>query len=109
MNTVKPYTPIQYIIGRTKFYGSDFIVNEDVFIPRPETEVLVEAAIEIIKGSRVPPSPRLPPSLKLRWTGRRTSKGQGSRILDLCTGCGNIAIALTKNILNCKIIASDIS
>jgi len=89
MKTIEPYTPIQYIIGNTKFCGLDFIVNEDVFIPRPETEVLVESAIKLIRGSGV--------------------KGQGLRMLDLCTGPGNIAISLTKNISDCKIFASDIS
>ncbi|MDP3804501.1 MAG: peptide chain release factor N(5)-glutamine methyltransferase, partial [Candidatus Omnitrophota bacterium] len=81
--------PIQYIIGRTTFFGLEFLVNEDVFIPRPETEVLVEAVIDIAE---------------------RRAPGVGrSRMLDLCTGSGNIAIALTKNITDCKIVASDIS
>lgn len=86
--TVEPYTPIQYIIGKTEFFGLDFVVNEGVFIPRPETEILVETAIDLI--------------YELRVTGYEL------RILDLCTGSGNIAIALTKNIPDCKIVASDV-
>lgn len=89
MKTVEPYTPIQYIMGKTEFCGLEFIVNEDVFIPRPETEVLVQTALDLSYELRVM-------SYELR-------------ILDLCTGSGNIAIALTKNIRNCKIVASDIS
>ncbi|MBI5144090.1 MAG: peptide chain release factor N(5)-glutamine methyltransferase, partial [Candidatus Omnitrophica bacterium] len=58
-------------------------------IPRPETEVLVETAIDIIQ--------------------RTAGIAHRLRILDLCTGSGNIAIALTKDIHNCKIVASDIS
>ncbi|MFA6079059.1 MAG: peptide chain release factor N(5)-glutamine methyltransferase [Candidatus Omnitrophota bacterium] len=90
MKLIKPYTPLQYIIGRTEFFGLDLIVNEDVLIPRPETEMAVEAVIGLAaKNSREP--------------------AVSCRILDLCTGSGNIAISLTKNISNCKIVASDIS
>lgn len=89
IKTIEPFTPLQYIIGKERFFGLDFLVNEDVFIPRPETEVLVERALEIVKGTR--------------------RKAQDTRILDLCTGSGCIAIALTKNASNCRIVASDIS
>ncbi|MDO8535519.1 MAG: peptide chain release factor N(5)-glutamine methyltransferase [Candidatus Omnitrophota bacterium] len=89
IKTTEPYTPLQYIIGKEKFFGLDFVVNEHVLIPRPETEVLVETALNIVNaidGAQYP-----------------------IRILDLCTGSGNIAISLTKNAGNCKIVASDIS
>ena len=103
IKTIEPYTPLQYIIGKENFFGLDFIVNEHVLIPRPETEVLVETALELVNA--IPDT-------------------QYS-ILDLCTGSGNIAISLmvrlsspstlslskglTKNSANCKIVASDIS
>jgi len=77
--------PLQYIIGKTEFMGYEFAVTPDVLIPRPETELLVEKAIEVTKGIKSP------------------------IILDLGTGSGNIAIALTKFITDCKIIGSDIS
>ncbi len=102
VKTVEPFTPVQYIIGHTEFCGLDLIVNEDVLIPRPETELLVER-VSGLAGERV----------------------SGLKILDLCTGSGNIAIALThslslsvnadsgnsltKAIPDCKIVASDIS
>jgi release factor glutamine methyltransferase len=115
IKTIEPFTPLQYIIGREKFRGLDFMVNEHVFIPRPETEVLVEAALGLIDAIR--------------------NTQYAIRILDLCTGAGNIAISLstflneaeglmvrpsspsgtneveglTKNTGNCKIVASDIS
>jgi len=89
MNPIEPHTPIQYIIGKTEFFGADFIVNEDVFIPRPETETLVEAVIDIARNLQ--------------------PMANSPRILDLCAGSGNIVISLTKNIPDCKIVASDIS
>lgn len=78
--------PLQYILGNVSFMGIDLDVNEDVFIPRPETEILVEKAAE-----------------KLR------RKQQQLLIADIGTGSGNIAIGLTKLIENCKILAVDIS
>ncbi len=89
IETIRPYTPLQYIIGKEKFFGLDFIVNENVLIPRPETEVLVDTALRTIDAVR--------------------STQYAVRLLDLCTGSGNIAISLTKNATNCRIVASDIS
>ncbi|MCM8781816.1 MAG: peptide chain release factor N(5)-glutamine methyltransferase [Candidatus Omnitrophica bacterium] len=77
--------PLQYIIGKTEFMGLEFIVTKEVFIPRPETELLVEKTIEIARTFTRPV------------------------ILDIGTGCGNIAIALTKFIADCKIKSSEVS
>jgi len=86
---IKPHTPIQYVMGHQQFYGLDLVVDDNVLIPRPETEILVDVTIDIAY------------SLKLT--------ANSLNILDIGTGSGNIAIALTKNIPDCKIIASDIS
>jgi len=87
IRTIEPHTPLQYIIGKEKFFGLDFMVNEHVLIPRPETEVLVQTAIDLVN----------------------TIRDTQYSILDLCTGSGNIAISLTKNATNCRIVASDVS
>jgi release factor glutamine methyltransferase len=76
--------PLQQILGETEFYGLKFLVNEHVMAPRPETEILVE---QVIKHWR---------------TGFRT-------ILDIGTGSGCIAIALAKNLPECRVDALDIS
>jgi len=80
------HEPIAYLTGKTEFYSLQFDVTPDCMIPRPETELLVERAIEFLR--------------------RRTGK---QFICDLCTGCGCIAIAIAKNFPNADIIATDIS
>lgn len=79
--------PLQYIINEQYFIGNSFFVNEDVLIPQPDTEILVERVIELCKKS-----------------------SEINKILDLCTGSGAIAISI-KEILkeNCEMHASDIS
>jgi release factor glutamine methyltransferase len=76
--------PLQYIVGRQEFYGRYFRVSPAVLIPRPETEHLVEAVLE-----------------------RRP--GPGTRILDVGTGSGCIAVTLALEIPGARIFASDIS
>ncbi len=75
--------PVQYITGKTEFMSLDFNVNENVLIPRQDTELTVEKIIEDYKGERV-------------------------KILDICTGSGCIAISLAKY-LKAEVFAFDIS
>ncbi len=75
--------PVAYIIGRREFYGLDFAVDADVLIPRPETELLVELALE-----------RLPPR---------------GRVLDMGTGSGAIAVALAHTRPDAAVTALDVS
>lgn len=79
--------PLQYLLKNTEFMSLSFKLEEGVFIPRRETELLVEKVLEEIKQS----------------------DRKRINIFDIGTGCGNIAISLTKNVTDCKIIASDIS
>lgn len=83
--------PLQYIIGHVEFYGLKIYIGKGVLIPRPETELLVE---EVIK----------------KIAGRTTSDDNlNLRILDLCTGSGCIAIALTKNLPRAEVYGVDMS
>mgnify|MGYP001004092905 FL=1 len=77
--------PLQYITNKQEFMGLDFYVDENVLIPQPDTEILVEKAIEIAETT------------------------QKNKILDMCTGSGCIPISLAKKINNAQIIAVDIS
>ena len=79
------HEPIRYLIGKTEFYSLEFDVGPDCMIPRPETELLVERAIEFLR----------------KRPGRQF-------VCDLCTGCGCIAVAIAKNFPNAEIIATDI-
>jgi release factor glutamine methyltransferase len=80
--------PIQYILGKAHFMGLEFKVNPFVLIPRPETEILVEAVVKYTRDIK----PALP----------------GLRILDVGTGSGNIAVSLLKFIVNARVSAVDI-
>jgi release factor glutamine methyltransferase len=91
--------PIQYILGCTEFYGLKIKVGTGLLIPRPETELLVEEAIRIIKHKKNNPS--LP---------HFTKGGMGGlNLLDLCTGSGCIALALAKEFREAKVYGTDIS
>src|ERR1051325_26728 len=78
--------PAQYITGHQEFWGLDFIVAPGVLIPRPETEHLVEAVLDI--ANRIP---------------------AGARIVDVGTGSGCIAIALAHELPEADLYATDVS
>lgn len=88
LDQLKQEIPIQYLLGKTSFYGLDFEVNANVLIPRPETEELVEWIIE---------------------SNSKIEKLKDLKILDIGTGSGCIAISLAKNISNAKVFAIDVS
>ena len=86
---LKKQKPIQYILGVTEFYGLPFLVNENVLIPRPETEELVDLIIT---------------------NESRENREEGKvSILDIGTGSGCIAISLAKNLSNAEVFAIDVS
>lgn len=88
LEELKKEIPVQYLLGKTSFYGLEFGVNENVLIPRPETEELVEWIVQSTK-----------------YEIRNTKL----RILDVGTGSGCIAISLAKNIPDTQVYAIDVS
>ena len=83
------HEPAAYIVNHREFYGIDFYVDSRVLIPRPETELLVDMALEFARSSTYHVRPLL--------------------IADIGTGCGAIAISLAINIPQSKIYATDVS
>lgn len=90
LNLVKRRTegyPLQYLLGQWEFYGYTFKVNENVLIPRPDTEVLIENIIEICRKNNL----------------------KSPKIADLCSGSGCIGITLKKQIPDSEVYAVEIS
>ena len=88
--------PIQYVIGKTEFCGRTFHVTRDVLIPRPETELLVREAVkqaDMIRRMRIPFGKSAEPV----------------RVLDLCTGSGNIAWSVALAVPGVHVVGVDIS
>ncbi len=92
--------PAQYITGHQEFWGTDLIVSPAVLIPRPETEHVVEAMLELAKSQI---EERRASSQACPEPGRRV------RIVDVGTGSGAIALALAKELPSAEIDATDIS
>lgn len=80
------HEPVAYLIGKTEFYSLELEVAPDCLIPRPETELLVEKAIDFLR-----------------------SRNNTQLVCDLCTGSGCIAVAIAKNFSDADIVATDIS
>lgn len=85
INQIIEGTPLQYITNKQEFYKQEFYVDEDVLIPQPDTEILVEEVINI------------------------APKDQKLNILDICTGSGAIGISLANNIKNADVTLVDVS
>ena len=101
--------PLQYILGYVEFYDLKIKVGRGVLIPRPETELLAEEAIKIIKSNLL--SPPHPPLTKGGQKGGGVSKGGkgGFRFLDLCTGSGCLALTLAKEFPDVQVYGTDTS
>src|SRR5215472_8653054 len=89
--------PTQHLTGKQEFWGLEFEVTPDVLIPRPETEHVVEVALDRLAMREV------------RVGRRQKTDGAGLRIADVGTGSGCIAIALAKELPAAAFVATDIS
>jgi release factor glutamine methyltransferase len=78
--------PVAYITGRQEFWNLDFEVSPAVLIPRPSTELIVEAALELV-----------------------ADRGASIGIADACTGCGCLAVVLAREFSGARVVATDIS
>lgn len=81
--------PCAYLVGSREFYNLEFQVGPEVLIPRPESEQLVDLARERLRA--------------------RLTPGRAPRIFDLCTGSGNLIVALGKHVPGAELMASDVS
>jgi release factor glutamine methyltransferase len=77
-------TPVQYIVGRQEFFGRDFVVGPSVLIPRPESELIVEAVLDLRPGN-------------------------GARIIDVGTGSGCIGVTLALELPQTRVTITDVS
>lgn len=77
--------PVAYLIGEWEFYGLPLDISSDVLIPRPDTEVLAETAINYCKTLG------------------------GSRVLDLCAGSGCVGLAVAAHVLSSRVVLADVS
>ena len=96
------WEPVAYITGRKEFWTFVLEVNNSVLIPRPDTEIIVEEALKVVKilGS----TSELDSGLR-----RNDCTKKPMRILDIGTGSGAIALALALEITGAKVVATDIS
>jgi release factor glutamine methyltransferase len=84
--------PSAYIVGVREFWGLDFRVTPDVLIPRPETEAIVEETLRLVAGRR--------PGADV---------AADSRIADIGTGSGCIAVSIAHELPRCRVVATDVS
>jgi release factor glutamine methyltransferase len=89
--------PTQHLTGKQEFWGLEFEVTPDVLIPRPETEHVIEVALDRLAVREI------------RAGRKQTLTGEGLQIADIGTGSGCIAIALAKELPRAAILATDSS
>ena len=81
--------PLAYLTGRQRFMGLDLLVDRGSLIPRKETELLAQSALDVLRGL--------------------ASQGDRLTVIDTCTGSGNLAVALAHHVSQAHVFASDLS
>jgi release factor glutamine methyltransferase len=81
--------PLAHLTGRQSFLGMELLCTDQALIPRKETELLARTSLEVLRQS--------------------TSESDNPRVIDVCTGCGNIALALACHVANVRVFACDLS
>lgn len=79
--------PLEYILGKTSFYGCEIALNPSVLIPRPETEILVDLIVKELQGQDL----------------------SGKELWDVCSGSGCLGIAIKKALPSLRVVLSDVS
>ena len=104
--------PVQYVVGKSEFYGLTLRVNPLVLIPRPETEELVHMLLRHLSAHIMPPNCEDAVGYHDSSSNCEDAVGYHTppcRILDFCTGSGAIAIALAKQLPQAEVLATDYS
>ncbi|MFT3685667.1 MAG: peptide chain release factor N(5)-glutamine methyltransferase [Phycisphaerales bacterium] len=110
--------PVQYLTGEGWFFGLPLAVDRRVLVPRPCTEMMVEGVLQGVRGresekrkAKSENSEGVAEADALTKGGFRGGmpRGEGVRVLDLCTGSGCVAVALAKNLPGATVIATDVS
>ncbi|MDH5830700.1 peptide chain release factor N(5)-glutamine methyltransferase [Luteimonas sp. M1R5S18] len=81
--------PLAHLTGRQHFMGMDLLAGPGALIPRAETELLARAAIELARAA--------------------TAQREILKVIDVCTGCGNLALAIAREVAGARVVASDLS
>jgi release factor glutamine methyltransferase len=92
--------PVSYIVGHHEFWNLAFEVSPAVLIPRPETELIVEIALELLGRS---------PEASRHSVADRSAEASRYSVADVCTGSGCIAVALARELPSARFIAVDLS
>ncbi|GIK20487.1 MAG: release factor glutamine methyltransferase [Phycisphaerales bacterium] len=87
------HEPVQYLTGEAWFFGLPFRVDRRVLVPRPATETIVE---HVLQHARATP-------------GFGGAEGDGTLVIDLCTGSGCVAVALATRLPHARVVATDVS
>ena len=100
---VAAHEPMAYVLGHREFYGLDFYVDKRVLIPRPETEMLVELALQELRvtNDERRMTTRHDPAFAIRHSSLD--------LLDIGTGSGAVPVAVASQLLHAKIVAADVS